>query len=53
MVKATLTLSEMLDRTNPPEPKHLKRWSMPPSYFGASWPSTTALALGKAAIAIA
>ena len=30
MAKATLTLSEMLDSTKPAEPKHLKRWSMPP-----------------------
>jgi hypothetical protein len=37
MAKATLTLSEMLDRANAGEPKHLKRWSMPPSYFGAEW----------------
>ena len=47
MAKATLTLSEMLERTKPPEPRHLKRWSMPPSYFGAEWHAYFSAGVGQ------
>ena len=47
VVMAKLTLSEMLDRTKPAEPKHLERWSMPPSYFGASWADYYSAGVGQ------
>jgi len=29
------------------QPKHLKRWSMPPSYFGAVWPAYYGAGVGQ------
>jgi hypothetical protein len=50
---AILTLSQALDRSKagepiaPTVPKHLKRWSRPPSYFGAQWPDYYSAGVGQ------
>ena len=50
---AAYTLSQALDRAKagepiaPAIPKHLKRWSMPPSYFGAVWPDYYSAGVGQ------
>jgi Resolvase, N terminal domain/Helix-turn-helix domain of resolvase len=50
---AVLTLLQALDRSKAGEPiapavlKHLKRWSMPSSYFGAEWHSYYSAGVGQ------